>query len=115
MVHSSIAEQTLLKAKLTQLLALGVTKFAFLFDDIPETLHANDAKAFGTLASAQAAVANTCALVVLQALLEGGSEGLTRSCSLMFCPTEYCERLTGGGIASSPYLATLGRELLPEV
>ena len=49
LVHASIAEQTLLKAKLQQVLGLGVSKFAFLFDDIPDKMHDEDIAKFGNL------------------------------------------------------------------
>ena len=49
MIHSSIAEQDLLKQKLAQVLSLGVARIALLFDDISERLHAKDELAFGNL------------------------------------------------------------------
>ncbi len=48
-VHSSIAEQSMLKEKLKQVLSLGVTRIAMLFDDISDALHPQDEIAFGSL------------------------------------------------------------------
>lgn len=99
LVHSDASDRRALLAKLSQLKSVGVDGLALLFDDIPATLHPDDARRFGTLAAAQADVAREA----LQAL--GGS--------FLFCPTEYCGVMSRG--LASPYLAELGRALPPEV
>ena len=48
MQHCSMAEREALDAKIDQLLALGVTSFAMLFDDIPDSLCDADVTAFTT-------------------------------------------------------------------
>ena len=67
-------------------------------------------------ASAQAAVANSMALFVMESLLQTGKgTSVPSNCQFMFCPREYCGRLATPDVKSSEYSTILGRELIPEV
>jgi hyaluronoglucosaminidase len=48
MQHWDPKERALLQAKIQQLVAMGVTAFAMLFDDIPDALSEQDAAVFST-------------------------------------------------------------------
>jgi protein O-GlcNAcase/histone acetyltransferase len=98
--YADTSEIDRLRAKFAQLLALGCEHFALLFDDIPDRCET------GSLASAQSTVANT----VFRWLRERC--GLAR---LAFCPTAYCGRMAASGLGGPDYLATVGRELAPEI
>src|SRR6218665_607668 len=52
-VYSDASDLEALKRRLDQLLGLGVTHFALLFDDIPATMAAADEQAFESFAAAQ--------------------------------------------------------------
>ena len=82
------AELDHLRQRFNQMRDLGCDHFALLFDDLPVSVEAS-------LASEQSRLANTLA-----------GEGFR----LMFCPTAYCGRMLG-----KDYLATIGRDLAPEV
>jgi hypothetical protein len=100
----------------------AVRQFAILFDDIPSSLHADDAKRFHSFASAQAHVTNAA---VKHLLGLSGSE----ACHFLLCPTEYCGKvrmrmfvhnliglqMATPSVAASPYLKVLGEQLDPRV
>lgn len=94
-----------LESKLAQVLGLGVRTLAVLFDDVPRRLRPEDAQRFGTLAGAQAAVANA---VHAQLQAAGGE-------ALLFCPTDYCGAMARPSVAESPYLRELGERLVPAI
>lgn len=65
-------------------------------------------------AVAQASVANALVLFIKEILI-GASEDAALSCQFLFCPTEYCSKLSVPSLEASQYLATLGTDLIPEV
>ncbi len=97
-------DERALRAKLTQVLDLGVPSVALLFDDIPRALAPADEERYGTLAAAQSALANG-----VRELVTG------RGGRLLFCPTDYCSRMARPGLAESAYLRELGERLEPDV
>jgi protein O-GlcNAcase/histone acetyltransferase len=104
--YSEIADFDCLVRRFDQTLGLGVRHFALLFDDVPDRINSNDLAHYGSLASAQASIANRL------------FEWIRRSqpkASLFFCPTPYCERMASRGIGGENYLATIGAALIPEV
>src|SRR5215472_2502069 len=86
-----------LKKRFEQMVSLGSTNFALLFDDIPEHMHDADLKRYGSLASAQCHVANA----LLNCLREQ-----SRGTRLFFCPTAYCGRMVEQGLGGQDYLHT---------
>ncbi len=104
--YADDAELDCLRGRCEQLLGLGCTDFALLFDDIPDRLTAADAARFGTFASAQSQVANA----LFRWCRDRAPHG-----RFLFCPTPYCGRMAGRGLGGADYLATLGRELAPEI
>lgn len=103
---SNPTELELLKARFLQLLGIGITTFAILFDDIPDRLTAADQQLWSSPAAAQAHIANR-----LYDWLQSQAPG-TR---LLFCPTPYCERMVRGGLGGPRYLEILGHGLRPEI
>lgn len=103
--YSDPAELAHLLRRLDQFLALGLTHFALLYDDIPSQLKPEDAAQFPSFAAAQCHIANA-AWAYLCA--KNGAR-------LFFCPTEYCGRMAGGDAARSAYLQTLGAELCANI
>lgn len=97
-------DERALAAKVDQVLALGAPWVALLFDDVPRALAPADEERFGTLAAAQSALANR---VRAQVAGRGGR--------LLFCPTDYCERMARPSLKESAYLAELGERLEPDV
>ena len=99
-------ELPLLKAKLAQILALGVTTIAILFDDIPKTLSPEDEARFGSFARAQIHVTHE-----IQAWLRG----LNPEAGLWFCPTIYCGRFAEHRVPENAYLLEIGAGLAPDI
>jgi protein O-GlcNAcase/histone acetyltransferase len=99
--YSDPAELSHLLRRLDQFIALGLTHFALLYDDIPSQLKPEDAAQFPSFAAAQCHIANAA-----WAYLCAGN-----GARLFFCPTEYCGRMAGGNPERSAYLRTLGAEL----
>jgi len=95
-----------LQKRLEQMLALGCEHFALLFDDIPDEVETADIIRFGSLASAQCHVANTMFRWTRARLPEA---------QFLFCPTAYCGRMAQRQLGGKDYLATVGRELSPEI
>jgi len=104
--YSNGAELVHLKKRFEQLLGLGCQHFGLLFDDIPDQMAAEDLKAYGSFASAQSQVAN--------ALFRWTRER-SPAARFLFCPTPYCGRMAERKLGGDGYLATIGRELLPEI
>ncbi len=98
--YGDVFEVNLLRAKFDQLLALGCEHFALLLDDIPD--HCDT----GSLAASQCAVTNE----LFRWLRERNAVA-----QLAFCPTPYCGRMAERGLGGTDYLATMGRELMPEI
>lgn len=95
-----------LESKAEQIFKLGCSAFAILFDDIPATLHPDDQARFNSNAHAQATASNR----LRERLLD-----MDPSCTLWFCPTEYCGRMAGHSPSNSLYLQELGSRLHPDV
>jgi len=104
--YSSADDLAALLARLEQVLAIGGRDFALLFDDVPGTLEPDDARAFGSLAAAQAHVANR-----VHAWLSGRDP----AGRLLVCPTAYCTRMADAGLGGAGYLGDLGRLLDPAI
>ncbi|XP_017565750.1 protein O-GlcNAcase isoform X1 [Pygocentrus nattereri] len=102
-VFSSSSDLTLLKRKLRQVAELGCQAFAILFDDIDHSMCQADTEAFSSFAHAQVSVANE----IFRFLGEPHV--------FLFCPTEYCGSLCSPSVSKSPYLLTVGEDLLPGI
>ncbi|XP_071389073.1 protein O-GlcNAcase [Centroberyx affinis] len=102
-VFSSSCDLTLLKRKLRQVSDLGCQAFAILFDDIDHSMCQADSEAFSSFAHAQVTVANEI------------YRFLGEPPVFLFCPTEYCGSLCSPGVSKSPYLQTVGEDLLPNI
>lgn len=102
-VFSSASDLSLLKRKLRQVSDLGCRAFALLFDDIDHSLCQADSQVFSSFAQAQVSVTNE----IYQSLGEPPV--------FLFCPTEYCGSLCSPSVSKSPYLQTVGEELLPNI
>lgn len=104
--HAEEADVAALLGRFAELFRLGCRRFALLLDDIPDSLDPADAARFGSLAAAQAAVANRA-----QAWIEANVPGGT----LLLCPTPYCDRMAAAGLGGIGYLETLGERLAPAI
>ncbi len=104
--YSSETDLAHLHKRFEQMLALGCQDFALLFDDIPDRMATEDQKRWGSFASAHCHVTNT----LFRWVREHGSQGRS-----LFCPTPYCGRMAQRNYGGEGYLATIGRELLPEI
>ena len=104
--HAEEADVAALLARFAELFRLGCCRFALLLDDIPDALDPADAARFGTLAAAQAHVANQ-AWEWLAANVPGGT--------LLLCPTPYCDRMAAASLGGAGYLDTLGTQLAPAI
>uniref|UniRef100_A0A7N6A7M7 protein O-GlcNAcase n=1 Tax=Anabas testudineus TaxID=64144 RepID=A0A7N6A7M7_ANATE len=102
-VFSSSCDLTLLKRKLRQVSDLGCQAFAILFDDIDHSMCQADSEAFSSFAHAQVTVTNEI------------YRFLGEPPVFLFCPTEYCGSLCSPSISKSPYLQTVGEDLLPNI
>ncbi|KAI9538130.1 hypothetical protein NQZ68_017863 [Dissostichus eleginoides] len=102
-VFSSSCDLTLLKRKLRQVSDLGCQAFAILFDDIDHSLCQADSEAFSSFAHAQVTITNE----IFRFLGEPPV--------FLFCPTEYCGSLCSPTVSKSPYLQTVGEDLLPDI
>ncbi len=105
-VYSDANDLRSLLARLDQLLDLGITQFALLFDDIPREMHPIDATRFASFAAAQCHFANTAFAHVRERAPEA---------AMLFCPTEYCGAFARPDVPNSPYLRDLGQLLDPEI
>ena len=99
---SGEADRDCLRARFEQMLAVGCGHFALLFDDIPDRMHAEDAKRWASVASAQCGVTNA----VCKWLLDRRP-----GARFLFCPTPYCGRMAERRFGGPGYLDTVGREL----
>lgn len=104
--YGAAADLDALIARMEQVRGLGGRDFAILFDDIPGGLDADDRRAFGSLASAQAHVVNRLAAWLADRVPDG---------MLLVCPTPYCSRMANAGLGGEDYLRILGEALAPEV
>jgi protein O-GlcNAcase/histone acetyltransferase len=104
--YSSEADLDHLRQRFEQMLGLGCTHFALLFDDIPDRLDPADVSRWGSLAAAQAHVANTLLDWTLQR---------SPGARFLFCPTPYCGRMAAAKLGGPDYLPTLGTHLAPGI
>jgi protein O-GlcNAcase/histone acetyltransferase len=104
--HADEADVAALLARFAELLRLGCRRFALLLDDIPAALDPADAARFGSLAAAQAHVANRAQAWIAANVPEG---------TLLLCPTPYCDRMAAAGLGGIGYLDTLGGLLAPTI
>jgi protein O-GlcNAcase / histone acetyltransferase len=100
--YASEGDGARLRARFDELFRLGCRHVALLFDDIPDRLDPADLDRWGSLAAAQAHVANE-----VFAWVRSRHPGAL----LLFCPTAYCGRMAAGGLGGPGYLETIGREL----
>jgi uncharacterized protein (DUF924 family) len=98
-VYSDASDLEALKRRLDQLLDLGITHFALLFDDIPRTMMPVDERVFPSFAAAQSYFANA-AFKHVRARAPGAT--------VLFCPTEYCGAFAGHDVAGSGYSTPSG-------
>ena len=91
-----------LRERCGQMLALGGDGIALLFDDIPDRIDAADLARWGSLAAAQAHVANDLAEWVRQRRPDA---------LFAFCPTPYCGRMARANLGGPGYLEALGAAL----
>lgn len=104
--YSSETDRSYLQARLAQMASLGCRHFALLFDDIPDAMEPGDLTRWGSLAAAQAHVANG----VFRDLRTKDPEA-----NLFFCPTPYCGRMAERGLGGVGYLESLGSSLAQEI
>src|SRR5215204_1218691 len=104
--YAKTADLDLLKKRFEQMLGLGCRHFCLLFDDIPDKMDPVDLLRFGSLASAQATVSNE---------IFHWTRQRQPAARFLFCPTPYCGRMVEKKHGGEGYLATIGRELLPEI
>ncbi|XP_041937485.1 protein O-GlcNAcase [Alosa sapidissima] len=102
-IFSSSCDLSLLKRKLKQVAELGCKAFAVLFDDIDHSMCQADKEAFSSFAHAQVSVTNEIYSFLGEPPI------------FLFCPTEYCDSLCSPSVAKSPYLITVGEDLLPGI
>ncbi len=104
--YGDAADRRTLHERCEQMLAVGVDGVALLFDDIPDRIAPADLQRWGSLAAAQADVANE-----LFASLRDRKADLLAS----FCPTAYCGRMASAHLGGEGYLGALGASLDPSV
>ncbi|HXG47094.1 MAG TPA: beta-N-acetylglucosaminidase domain-containing protein [Methylomirabilota bacterium] len=95
-----------LRARFEQMMQIGCRHFALLFDDIPDRMETADAKRWGSFAAAQ------CHLV--NAMWRWTRERVPKA-RFLFCPTPYCGRMAVRQLGGAGYLATVGKELEPDI
>jgi protein O-GlcNAcase/histone acetyltransferase len=98
---SSRKDLARLRRKADHLVDLGCRDFALAFDDIQPVLSKADSKKFDSVADAQCVVANGFLKHVREQIPDA---------TLCFCPTYYCERMSGP-VRHSDYLKRLGKGL----
>ncbi|MBN9693445.1 MAG: beta-N-acetylglucosaminidase domain-containing protein [Verrucomicrobia bacterium] len=104
--YSEKGDRLAIQQRFEQLLSLGCRDFCLLFDDIPDQMAPADREHWGSFASAHAGVANEIFRWVRPHAPEG---------RFIFCPTPYCGRMASRQLGGPNYLATVGRELAPEI
>jgi protein O-GlcNAcase/histone acetyltransferase len=99
--YASPKDMARLRRKADHLINLGCRDFTLAFDDVEPVLSSADAQSFASLAEAQSNVTNG----FLQHV-----RGQIPDASVCFCPTHYCERMSGP-VQHSDYLTQLGKLL----
>ncbi|HEY6227251.1 MAG TPA: beta-N-acetylglucosaminidase domain-containing protein [Verrucomicrobiae bacterium] len=95
-----------IEARFEKMLGLGVKSFALLFDDIPDRMRPDDARAFQSVAEAQSHVTNHIYFWLRE------RHAANR---FYFCPTPYCGRMAEHGLGGARYLETIGAQLQPKI
>lgn len=103
--YASRNDKARLRRKANHLADLGCRDFTIAFDDIEPVLSREDAKSFDTLADAQCVVTNGLLAHIREKVPDA---------TLFFCPTHYCERMSGP-VRHSDYLKQLGKCLDPAI
>lgn len=104
--YSRDRDRDVLLERCLAMLALGADGVALLFDDIPDHLDADDLARWGSLAAAQAELANHTAAAIWR----------TRPDAIvLFCPTAYCGRMVAADLGGAGYLGTVGERLHPTI
>jgi protein O-GlcNAcase/histone acetyltransferase len=104
--YGDLTDRQYLRGRCAQMLDIGVDGVALLFDDIPDRIDEADLARWGSLAAAQADVANdTFAFVRVR----------KRDAVAAFCPTPYCGRMATAQLGGAGYLDTLGAALHPDI
>jgi hypothetical protein len=106
MQYASDADRARLIERYDQMRSLGCRHIALLFDDIPERLDDRALEQWGSMAGAQASVANA----VFDWLRRDGGDA-----RLLVCPTAYCGRMADAALGGPGYLRTLGSALTPGI
>ena len=104
--YAEEAELERLRAKVDQVLDLGADDVVLLFDDIPHALDALSRERFGSVAAAQAHLAEGL-FAHLRARAPAGRR--------IVCPTDYCRRMADASGDGWAYLHALGERLGPDV
>ena len=104
--YASDADRARLLERYGQMRSLGCRHIALLFDDIPERVDDRAIEQWGSMAGAQASVANEVFAWLRR------DDGDAR---LLLCPTAYCGRMADAGLGGADYLGTLGRALTPGI
>ena len=95
-----------LHERCAQMIGLGADGIALLFDDIPDRIAPGDLARWGSLAAAQADVANE---------LMAGLRAVAPGSIVAFCPTPYCGRMAAAELGGPRYLEILGEALRPDI
>ena len=95
-----------LRDRFSQLIDIGIRDFALLFDDIPDSMHAEDKERFASFAAGQSAVANQ--LYQWVGTQQSGA-------GFLFCPTSYCGRMDSEQLGGPGYLDEIGASLDPGI
>jgi protein O-GlcNAcase/histone acetyltransferase len=100
--YGSETDRGHLRDRCLQMIDIGCDGLALLFDDIPDRIEPADLERWGSLAGAQADVAN-----------EVARHARTRRPDVLvaFCPTPYCGRMVAAGHGGAGYLEALGASL----
>lgn len=98
------ADRRHLRDRCAQMIDLGVDGVALLFDDIPDRIDPTDLARWGSLAGAQADVANELFSFV---------DRRKPDALAFFCPTPYCGRMADAHLGGPGYLGALGAALHP--
>jgi protein O-GlcNAcase/histone acetyltransferase len=104
--YGATSDRQHLRKRCAQMLAIGVDGVALLFDDIPDRIDASDVARWGSLAAAQADVANDVFAFV---------HAQKPDALAAFCPTPYCGRMAAAHHGGADYLQTMGAALDPAI
>jgi protein O-GlcNAcase/histone acetyltransferase len=104
--YGDASDRQHLRQRVAQMLDIGVDGLALLFDDIPDRIDEADLARWGSLAAAQADVANELFAFVRARRPDAWTA---------FCPTPYCGRMAAAELGGPGYLEMLGRTLHQDI